>query len=114
MRLSDLLGCEVLDERGERVGHVHDLRLVKDGPLQGAFGPAYRVQGLLVGAGSWGSRLGFDRGEMKGPLPLKMLFRWFHSDARFVDWTLIASLGKRAIRLSVPKDRLPPVPPLRQ
>lgn len=114
MRFSDLLRCEVLDERGERVGHVHDLRLVKDGPAQGAFGPAYRVQGLLVGAGSWGSRLGFDRGEMKGPLPLKVLFRWLRSDARFVDWSVIESLGEGAIRLSVPKERLPGVPPLRQ
>jgi hypothetical protein len=114
MRLSELLRAEVLDARGERVGRVHDVRLVRNGPVQGGFGPAYRLHGLLVGAGSWGSRLGFDRGNVKAPLPLKLLFRWFHQDAKFVDWNLVQRIQGREIHLSVARADLPPIPPLVQ
>ena len=51
MRLSDLLGSEVVDADGHTLGHVRDVRLVADGPPQGDFGPALRLHGLLVGRG---------------------------------------------------------------
>ncbi len=114
MRLSELFGCEVLDSDGRWVGEVHDARMVRDGPEQGAFGPAYRMQGLIGGGGSWGSRLGYDRGEVKGPWPLKKLFQWLHGHAKFVDWAVVAGLQKGVIRVSVPADQLPSVPTLRQ
>ena len=114
MRLSDLLKSDVVDSQGRRVGRVHDARMVRDGPEQGAFGPAYRMQGLIVGAGSWGSRLGYDRGEVKGPWALKKLFQWFHSDAKFVDWSLVAGLQDGVVNLSVRVEELPAVPMLRQ
>ncbi len=113
MRLSELFGCEVLDSEGRRVGKVHDARMVRDGPAQGAFGPAYRMQGLIVGAGSWGSRLGYDRGEVKGPWALKKLFQWFEGDAKFVDWAVVGGLRKGVIRLTLPVTQLPSVPRLR-
>jgi sporulation protein YlmC with PRC-barrel domain len=40
MRLTDLLGAEVVDRSGQHAGRVHDVRLVQDGPLVGGFGPA--------------------------------------------------------------------------
>jgi len=49
MRLSELLGCVVVDERGRLVGRVHDVRLVQDGPPIGQFGASLRLLGLLVG-----------------------------------------------------------------
>ena len=39
MRLSDLLGAEVVDQAGESAGRVHDVRLVQDGPVLGGSGP---------------------------------------------------------------------------
>jgi hypothetical protein len=66
MRLSDLLGAEVLDEAGRSAGRVHDVRLVQDGPVVGGFGAALRLDGLLVGRRAVGARLGYDRGKMKG------------------------------------------------
>jgi sporulation protein YlmC with PRC-barrel domain len=113
MRLSDLLRADVLDSNGERVGEIHDVRLVKDGPDQGLFGPAYRVQGLIVGAGAFGSRLGYDRGEIKGPFFLKKLFLWFLGDAKFVDWSHVTGMGDHVVRIDVTKDELPVVPMLR-
>jgi hypothetical protein len=114
MRLSDLLRALVLDAEGARVGHVHDIRFVRDGPEQGAFGPAYRLQGLIVGAGSIGNRLGFDRADVKGPYPLKAFFRWFHGDAKFVEWQRIAEIGEGTITLNVPQKDLREVPVLRE
>ena len=51
MRMSDLLTSEVVTVGGERVGHVRDVRLVRDGPPLPGFGPSYRVHELIVGQG---------------------------------------------------------------
>lgn len=106
--------AEVFDRDGKRVGKVHDVRFVKDGPVQGAFGPAYRLHGFIVGTGSIGTRLGFDRGEVKGPLPLKALFRWIHGNAKFADWGVVEAVSENEVRLKVAAGDLHPVPPLRQ
>jgi len=112
MRLSDLLGAEVLDAAGEPVGKIRDVRLVRDGPVQGVFGPGYRVQGLVVGGGAFGARLGFDRRDVRGPLPLKLLFRRLHRKARFVEWPLVEALQDRVVRIRAARADLPPVPRL--
>jgi hypothetical protein len=114
MRLSELLGAEVLDVKGRVVGKVHDARFVRDGPEQGLFGPAYRLQAIIVGSASIGVRLGYDRSRMKGPLPLKALFRWIHGGAKFVEWSRIGSMEPRVIRLNAAREDLPPVPTLHQ
>ncbi len=113
MRLSDLLKERVVDADGEDVGQVHDVRLVKDGPVQGAFGPAYRVQGLVVGGSAWGVRLGFDRTDVKGPWVLKVFFRRLHRGSRFVEWAQVRSVEHGVIRLKAARHDLPPVPTLR-
>jgi len=110
MRASDVLESRVYDSAGDEVGQVHDIRMVRDAPVQGAFGPGYRVLGLIVGPAGLGVRLGFDRSSMHGPWVLKALFRWTHRNAKLVDWSLIDSMDQREIRLRVKGEELPPVP----
>jgi hypothetical protein len=49
MRLTDLLGAEVVGRCGQRAGRVHDVRLAQDGPLVGGFGAGLRLDRLIVG-----------------------------------------------------------------
>jgi hypothetical protein len=98
MRLSDLLGSEVFAADGSSLGHVHDVRLVADGPEIGVFGPALRIHGILVGRGSLGARLGLGRAEMRGPWLLKRVFG--RRPHHLVAWTEIASVEHGEIRLS--------------
>ena len=105
MRLSDLLGAEVVDEAGRRAGRVHDVRLVQDGPLVGTFGAGLRVDGLLVGRQAFGARLGYGRRKMHGPLLLKLATRLFH-DGRYVDWDRVRSVEEDRILISGSVDDL--------
>jgi hypothetical protein len=114
MRLSDLLRCEVLDSTGAGIGRVQDVRCVREGPVQGAFGPSYRIRGLVVGKRSFGARLGYDRADVRGPVVLKVFFRRLHGHDRFVEWPLIAEIAEGKILLKVPTADLPSVPMLRQ
>jgi sporulation protein YlmC with PRC-barrel domain len=108
MRFSELLRSKVFDAEGQEVGEVHDARFVKDGPVQGAFGPGYRLEGLVVGKGSFGVRLGFDRASVKGPWVLKQIFQKLHAAARFVPWSAIEEMEEE-IRLNVAVTELQPV-----
>lgn len=114
MRLSDLLRCEVIDAAGASIGRVQDARCTRDGPDQGVFGPSYRIRGLVVGKRSFGARLGYDRADVRGPVPLKAFFRWLHGHDRFVEWPQIAKIEDDAIHLKVALSDLPNVPMLRQ
>ena len=100
MRLSDLLGADVVDEGGRSAGHVHDVRLVQDGPLVGAFGASLRVDGLLVGRRSIGARLGYGRGEMHGPLLVKLAVGWLSHDGRYVEWDRVRTVEEDRILIS--------------
>ena len=89
MRLSDVIGCEVVDVDGESVGKVHDVVLVQDGPLQGSWGAALRLESLMVGTGSIGTRLGVDRPGARKPWIVAAVFarRRRHE----VPWTRVAN-----------------------
>jgi hypothetical protein len=110
MRASDLLESRVFDAERNDLGQVHDIRMVREGPVQGVFGPGYVVKALIVGPAAVGVRLGFDRSGMKGPGWLKALFRWLHRDARLVEWSLIGRIEGKEIHLRVRTQDLPPVP----
>jgi sporulation protein YlmC with PRC-barrel domain len=98
MRLSDLLNSEVFDPDGHKVGRVHEVRAVKDGPIQGAFGAALRVDGLIVGKGSVGTRLGLDRTDVGRPLALRWIFGGVTGEKRYVRWDQVAAItGDRII-----------------
>jgi hypothetical protein len=107
MRLTDLLGAEVLDEAGRSAGHVHDVRLVQDGPVVGGFGAALRLDGLIVGRRAIGARLGYERRNMKGPLPVKLVIGWLYHDGRYVKWERIRTIEPDRIVISGAVDDLP-------
>jgi hypothetical protein len=97
MRLSDLLRAVVVDADGTVIGHVHDVRLVADGPPQGVWGPALRVHDLVVGRAGSGTRLGLTRPDVRGPALLKALFP--RADHRLVRWQDVARIERRRIHL---------------
>ena len=99
MRMSDLLGAEVVDDQGTSLGRVLDVRLVRDGPISGSFGSLFRIQGLVADRRSLGTRLGFERPTMRGPLVLKRLFHWIHRDSRVIDWERVRSIEEGRIRV---------------
>ena len=97
MRLSELLEAEVVDRHGERIGHVHDVRLVQDGPPLGTWGAALRLEDLVVGRGSIGTRLGITRPQMKGPWVLKLLFARQRASRVLVPWDRVREVGEERI-----------------
>jgi hypothetical protein len=111
VRIADLIDAEVFDETNRRIGRVNDVRLVQDGPLLGTFGAAFRVDGIVVGVGSFGSRLGFDRRNAKGPAPLKWFFRLLHERSHYVGWAAIRTIEEGRIRVAGRAESyLPPEP----
>jgi hypothetical protein len=97
MRLSELLTSEVVTEGGERVGHVRDVRLVRDGPPLPGFGPSYRVHELLLGKGSLGARLGLDREHMRSPWLLRVVFG--QPRPKRVPWSRVISVSDGRVRV---------------
>jgi hypothetical protein len=110
MRLSELIASTVVDVAGEPIGGVGDVRLVQDGPYQEAFGPALRVEGLVAGRQGLAARLGYDRGDVKGPWLLRTLFRRSEARARYVAWEQIAEIRDGVVHLSVRADALRKIP----
>ena len=107
MRLTELLGAEVVDQAGRSAGRVHDVRLVQDGPLMGGFGAGLRLDGLIVGRRAVGARLGYERREMHGPLLVKLLAGWLHHDGRFVAWDRVRAIEPDRIHISGSAADLP-------
>ncbi|MGN6694919.1 MAG: PRC-barrel domain-containing protein [Aquihabitans sp.] len=99
MRLSDLLGAEVLDADGAVVGRVRDARLVQDGPMQGTFGAGLRLVGLIVGPAALGSRLGFRRSGVDAPAIVARPLRILDATTRYVPWESVVEVEGRCIRL---------------
>ena len=106
MRISDLLGAEVLDAEGTTIDTVHDVRLVQDGPPIGPFGGALRLRALLIGPTAIGARLGIERIDVRGPWPLRVAFAALHGRMRVPTWEQIASIEENRIRLRVGTDQL--------
>jgi sporulation protein YlmC with PRC-barrel domain len=74
---SQLMGAEVVDESGRRIGHVHDVRVVRDaGRTQPAQTPEYRVEGLIVGRAGLRARLGLAAARHVEPLRGGEPVRW--------------------------------------
>jgi hypothetical protein len=103
--MSDVLGAEVLDVEGTKLGHVYDVRLVQEGPPIGPFGASLRLQALLLGATAVGARLGFERNDVRGPWPLRAAFSALHGRMRVATWEQIASIEEDRIRLRVSAAR---------
>jgi sporulation protein YlmC with PRC-barrel domain len=105
MRAAQLLGTEVRDRSGRSLGEVHDIRMVREGPVIGEGGASFQVHSLVVGAVALGSRLGLGRTDVRGPWPLKVLMAWLHDDLVSVHWSEIRSIEEDVIRMRsvVPK-----------
>jgi hypothetical protein len=105
--MGELLRSHVVDAGGRRVGSVHDVRLVQDGPDRGRFGAGLRVDGLVVGKGALAIRLGYHRAGVRGPFLLGRLFRALEGRARYVPWERVASHDGGELRLDCAIDQLP-------
>jgi hypothetical protein len=116
MRLSELLSADVVDEAGRSAGRVHDVRLVQDGPLIGGFGASLRLEGVIVGRRAFAARFGYERPNMRSPLPVRLVLRWLGRDSRWVDWSRVTAVepGETArIRISGSVEDLRPPEPVR-
>ena len=104
MRLSELIGVDVVDVDGEPVGRVHDVVLVQDGPVQGSWGAALRLEALVVGTGSIGTRLGVDRPGVHKPWLVAAFFarRRRHT----VPWAVVGDHSPERITLTCGRDDL--------
>ena len=102
-----LFGRPVVDSDGRTVGHVHDARLRRDGPFIPGFGPAYRIEGLLVRLESIAARLGIDRPNIAGPWPLDVWGRRAARRARFIPWHTL-TFEDDVLRTRLTAVELPP------
>ncbi|MFD1210681.1 PRC-barrel domain-containing protein [Arthrobacter sp. GCM10027362] len=100
MILSDLLGRDVLDDTGTKVGRVIDARFVLDGsPVSEASLAQARLLGFLVSPRSRNSYLGYERKGLKAPWPIGRLERWWHRGSFLVRWEDVAGIDEDAVRL---------------
>jgi hypothetical protein len=99
MRLSDLIGAEVVEADGTSHGDVEDVRLVQDGPVVEGWGSLLRVAGVVTGRGAVGIRLGFGRGGVEGPRPLAALFGRLERRADYWHWDDVESWEDGRVRL---------------
>jgi sporulation protein YlmC with PRC-barrel domain len=97
MRLSDLLGSAVKDEAGELIGRVHEVRAIQNGHIQDAFGAALTIDGLIVGKGSMGTRLGLDRPDTGAPAALRIIFERLKGRRLYVPWDCIIAIEQERI-----------------
>jgi hypothetical protein len=84
MRLSELLDRPVVAADGRRLGKVRDVRLVQDGPIVNGTQAALRVDAVVVSSGWRGVRLGYLRGEVRGPWLLRSIFGRLERAARII------------------------------
>jgi hypothetical protein len=100
-RLSDLLDADVRSDDGRRLGPVRDVRLVQDGPIRQGLQAAFRVDALVVGGRSFPVRLGYFRGGIKGPLPLRWLFSRLEQRALLIAMEDVAEWDESAERITL-------------
>ncbi|MGI8664063.1 MAG: hypothetical protein ACR2LQ_12770 [Acidimicrobiales bacterium] len=98
MRLSELLDHRVTDERGNRLGVVHEVHVVQDGPLQLSGDQALQLHGLHVGRGGLARRLGYAHGAVRGPWLLRAILLRGHSS--YVPWDRVTDFGPEGITIS--------------
>jgi hypothetical protein len=88
MRATELVGLDVLDRAGRRLGVVIDLRCIQDGPPRGAMA-ALRVDSLLVSRRRAGSLLGYQHRSQQGPWLLRTILCRLHGDTLVVPWSAV-------------------------
>ncbi|MFE4197073.1 PRC-barrel domain-containing protein [Paenarthrobacter sp. NPDC056912] len=96
MILTDVLGCDVLDNDGVRLGEVSDFRFALDSAPTQLLSHA-RLVGIVVSPRTASSFLGYERQELTQPWPVAQLLRWRHRGSFLVLWEDIAVMGPRAV-----------------
>jgi sporulation protein YlmC with PRC-barrel domain len=86
MRLSDLLGREVVDRDGHPLGRIRDVRLQARGPVGSGALAALDVETIVVDDAGAAVRLGYVRGGVRGPWLLKALAGWQERKALEIPW----------------------------
>jgi sporulation protein YlmC with PRC-barrel domain len=100
MILSDLLGLDVFDAGGTKVGRVIDMRFRLDEvPASGSALPQARLSGFLVSPRSRSSYLGYERKDLNAPWLVAKLEEWWHRGSFLVDWADVDSVGDDGVRL---------------
>jgi hypothetical protein len=103
MRASELLGAEIRDPGGRRLGVVTGLRCSLDGPSGGPT-PAPRVRALVVSDRHVGAYLGYQQEDQRGPWLVRKVIRALHRGTRLVDVGLIDRIETGTIRLAADPD----------
>ena len=85
MILSDLLGSDVVDADGRRLGAVIDVRLEVSGAPRQLLAETV-VTGLLVSPHSRFSTWGYERRGEDGPYLIARFQRWLHRGTFLVAW----------------------------
>lgn len=98
MILSDLLGSEVFDADGRRLGRVADVRFEISG-APGHLLAATELVGLLVSPTSRSSIWGYERRTERGPLLIAALQRWLHRGMFLVAWEDVERIETRRVTL---------------
>ncbi len=98
MRASDLIGREVHDQDGRRLGHVIDVRCTAD-ERPPRTGVSLRVTALVVSRRRTGSELGYDRRDQQGPWLIRATVRRLHRHLQIVPtssvtaWAPVLTVG---------------------
>ena len=98
MLLSELLGCDVLDDEGHRVGTVIDVRLASRTVDENDVGPT-QLLGFVVSPHTRSSYLGYERTDATAPAMLATILRWRHRDTFLAAWEDVARIETHSVSL---------------
>ena len=104
MRLSNLLGQDVTDTDGGRIGTVADLRLVQDGPLLGPYGAALRLSGLIVVEHRHVRLLVYERDV--GPWFVRWIVHRLTGRVTYVPWTDVETVDRSGVHTTRRVDQV--------
>src|SRR4051812_16129803 len=103
MRLTDLIGREVVTRDGRVLGKVHEALLVPDGPILSEVGAAFRVHAIAVGSRKFGTQLGYFQGTVTRPALLRRIF--LPQPPMTIPWAAIVSLDDDRVVVDEEKAR---------
>ncbi|GAA1569019.1 hypothetical protein GCM10009789_23090 [Kribbella sancticallisti] len=107
MRLNELLGRQVVDPEGRRIGGVADVRLIQDGPLQPSMQAAFRVDGLIVVEKRATKLFGYERHV--GPALLRGLVHRRLGTVWYLPWQHVGRISDGVVETRSGREHLIPL-----